>query len=78
MTNFIFSRPMSTSKKLANSQTTILDNLRWLRSDISILDYKLSALIKASRLQSSVDEYYAKRDEDVPTDEPSPDVRDLD
>ncbi len=77
MTNFIFkSAGRADLQKISQQMITILDNLRWLRSDLSILDYKLSGLIKASRLQSSVDEYYAKRDEDVPVH--PQDVPDLD
>ncbi len=66
MTNFIFKSTAADLQKIRQQMVTILDNLRFLRSDLHILDYKLSKLITSSGLQKQVDEFYAKRDEDDP------------
>ncbi len=59
MTNFIFKSP-SDLQKIRQSQIVILDNLKWLRSDMQALDYKITKVLNQCTLQKQVDDFYEK------------------
>ncbi len=67
MTNFIFSRPRPTTKKLANTQDAYLGQLkiiqtqnRYLRQDLVDVKLMLNKLLIEKHLQMQVDDYYEK------------------
>jgi len=64
MTNFIF-KSQKDLQKISQQLLTILDNQRFARNDLAILNGKITKIFNALALQKTVDEYY-ERDESVP------------
>ncbi len=59
MTNFIFSRSETTSKKLANTLSVILSEQKHQRCDLQEIKFMLHKLLTNKDLQTTVDEYYS-------------------
>ncbi len=60
MTNFIFKSSARTTdlQKISQQLKTILNNQRFLRNDINILEVKVTKIFNALALQKQVDEYF--------------------
>ncbi len=75
MTNFIFSRPKTTSKKLTNTPDSTLGQLRiiqsqnrYLRQDLVDVKLMLNKLLIDKHLQMQVDEYFEENNQEHPED----------
>ncbi len=62
MTNFIF-KSQKDLQKISQHMVTVLDNLRWLRSDLSALDHRLTKVYNALALQKQAHDFYDDADE---------------
>ncbi len=62
MTNFIFKSSKDDLQKISQHMVTVLDNLRWLRSDVAALDHRLTRVYNALALQKQAHDFYDKPD----------------
>ncbi len=61
MTNFIF-KSQKDLQKISQHLVTVLDNLRWLRSDVAALDHRLTRVYNALALQKQAHDFYEESD----------------
>ncbi len=69
MTNFIFKSVSTDLQKISQQLKVILDNQKYTRIDLARVEYKVTQVLNAKRLQKQVDDFYDKSDyEDECTD----------
>ncbi len=58
MTNFIFKSHASDLQKISQQLLTILNNQRFARNDLAIMNTKMTKIFNALALQKQVDQFY--------------------
>ncbi len=71
MTNFIFKSDKSDLQKISQQLLTILNNQRFARNDLAIMNGKITKIFNALALQKQVTDYYDSQPDEEPASEPN-------